>query len=58
MCLLYKLDWTIKRLDQMPITLSNMLSQEPGWLRIVSELPTDNTDLYTATENVRIVNTH
>ena len=54
----YKLDWTIKRLDQMPITLSNTLSQETGWLRIISELPTDNTDLYTATENVRIVNTH
>ena len=54
----YKLDWTIKRLDQMPITLSNTLSQENGWLSVISELPTDNTDLYTATENVRIVNTH
>ena len=54
----YKLDWTIKRLDQMPITLSNTLSEETGWLRVVSELPTDNTDLYTSTENVRIVPTH
>jgi len=54
----YKIAGTIKRLDQMPITLSNTLSQETGWLRVVSELPTDRTDLYTVTDNVRIVNTH
>ena len=54
----YKLDWTIKRLDQMPITLSNTLSQENGWLRVISELPTDRKDLYTVTDNIRIVNTH
>ena len=54
----YKIAGTIKRLDQMPITLSNMLSQKDGWLRIISELPTDNTDLYTAIENVHIINTH
>ena len=54
----YKLDWTIKRLDHMPITLSNTLAQESGWLRIKSELPTDPTDVYTVTENVRIVKTH
>ena len=54
----YKLAGTIKRLDKMPITLSNTLSQTNGWLRIISELPTNNTDLYTAIENVDIVNTH
>lgn len=54
----YKLVGTIKRLDRMPITLSNTLSLETGWLRVVSELPTDGTDLYTLTENVGIVPTH
>ena len=54
----YKIAGTIKRLDQMPITLSNTLSQQDGWLRIVSELSKDNTDLYTAIENVDIVHTH
>ena len=54
----YRLDWTIKRLDRMPITLSNTLSEEIGWLRVVSELPTDGSDLYTVTENVRPVTTH
>lgn len=54
----YKIAGTIKRLDQMPITLSNTLSQKDGWLRIISELPKDNTDLYTSADNVRIVPTH
>lgn len=54
----YMLAGTIKRLDQMPITLSNTLSQETDWLRVISELPTNGTDLYTVTENVRIVPTH
>ena len=54
----YKLDWTIKRLDKMPITLSNTPSEANGWLRVVSELPTDRTDLYTVTDNVHIVTTH
>lgn len=54
----YKLEWTIKRIDKMPITLSNTLSEEIGWLRVISELPTDRADLYTVTENVLIVTTH
>lgn len=54
----YTLDWTIKRLDKMPITISNIPSEEVGWLRVISELPTDGTDLYTVTENVRTVTTH
>ena len=54
----YKLDGSIKRLDKMPITLSNTESEANGWLRVVSELPADSTDLYTVTENVVIVTTH
>ena len=54
----YKLDGTIKRLDKMPITLSTTLSETTGWLRVISELPEDGTDLYTVTENVLIVTTH
>lgn len=54
----YKIAGTIKRLDQMPITLSNTLSQQDDWLRIISELSKDNTDLYTSADNVRVVNTH
>ncbi|MCI2254827.1 glucosaminidase domain-containing protein [Domibacillus sp. PGB-M46] len=54
----YKLDWTIKRLDKMPVTLSNTPSEAAGWLRVISELPEDGRDLYTVTENVLIVPTH
>ena len=54
----YKLDWTIKRLDFMPITLSNTPSTTEGWLRVISELQHDATDLYTVVENVRLVETH
>lgn len=54
----YKIAGTIKRLDKLPITLSSTLSQKDDWLRIISELPTDNTDLYTRADNVRVVNTH
>lgn len=54
----YKLDWTIKRLDRMPITLSNTPSEETGWFRVISELPDDGRDLYTVAENIRIVKTH
>ena len=42
----------------MPITLSNTPSEEPDWLRVISELPGDGADLYTKTENVSIVDTH
>ncbi|MFF5996381.1 glucosaminidase domain-containing protein [Lysinibacillus sp. KU-BSD001] len=51
----YKLDWTIKRLDHMPITLSNTSSEKVDWLRVISERATDITDLYTVSENVRHV---
>ena len=54
----YKLDWTIKRLDLMPITLSNTTSETPDWLRIISELSTDVTDLYTSIDNVRNILVH
>ena len=54
----YKLIGTIKRLDTMPITLSNTPSETTDWLRVISELPADGTDLYTKTENVLIVPTH
>ncbi|PIC85723.1 hypothetical protein CSV72_12220 [Sporosarcina sp. P20a] len=54
----YKLDWTIKRLDKMPITLSATPSQTNGWLRVISELPKDGTDLYTVTPNVHTVTTY
>ncbi|PIC63926.1 hypothetical protein CSV79_09040 [Sporosarcina sp. P13] len=54
----YKLHRTIKRLDKMPITLSTTPSETTGWLRVISELPKDGTDLYTVTDNVRIVTTH
>ncbi|ARF17479.1 glucosaminidase domain-containing protein [Sporosarcina ureae] len=54
----YKLDWTIKLLGQMPITLSATPSETNGWLRVISELPKDSSDLYTITPNVRIVTTH
>ncbi|RUL54692.1 N-acetylglucosaminidase [Lysinibacillus antri] len=54
----YKIDGTIKYLNLMPITLSNTPSTDPGWHRLVSELPTSEADVYTVLENVRIVNTH
>lgn len=54
----YKLDWTIKRIDFMPITLSTTPSNTDGWYRIISEFEHDATDLYTVVENVRLVNTH
>ena len=54
----YKLEWTIKRLDKMPITLSATPSETNGWLRVISELPKDGTDLYTVIENVRTVTTY
>lgn len=54
----YKLDWTIKRLDLMPITLSNTTSETTDWLRIISELSTDVTDLYTSIDNVRNILVH
>ena len=37
---------------------SNTPSEEPDWLRVISELPGDGADLYTRTENVIVVDTH
>ena len=54
----YKMDWTIKLLDQMPITLSSIKSEASDWLRVISELPKDGADLYTVTNNVRLLDTH
>ena len=54
----YKLEWTIKRLDKMPITLSATPSETNGWLRVISELPKDGADLYTVIENVRTETTY
>ena len=56
----YKLYGTIKRLDTMPITISQTPPppEKPDWLRVISELPGDGADLYTKIENVSIVDTH
>lgn len=54
----YKLPWTIKRLDMMPITLANMPLENSDWLQVISELPSYGKDLYTVGENVHIITTH
>ncbi len=54
----YKLAGSIKRFDHMPLTLSNEASSTKGWYRVISELPAVATDLYTVTDNVRLVKTY
>lgn len=54
----YRVDGTIKRLDHMPLTLSNTPSETSGWYRLISELPTKADDVYTVTDNVRIIDTY
>lgn len=54
----YKIYQTIKRLDKMPITISTTPSETTDWLRVISELPKDGSDLYTTTNNVRIKYTY
>ncbi|ARK21733.1 glucosaminidase domain-containing protein [Sporosarcina ureae] len=54
----YKIYGTIKLLEKMPITLSATPSETNGWLRVISELPNDGSDLYTITPNVNTVTTH
>ncbi|MEL3962936.1 glucosaminidase domain-containing protein [Lysinibacillus endophyticus] len=49
---------SIKRLDKMPITLSNTPSEDSKWYRVISEIPTSDADLYTVVENVEVVPTH
>ncbi|SOC08756.1 beta-N-acetylglucosaminidase [Ureibacillus xyleni] len=49
---------SIKRLDKMPITISNTPSENLDWYRVISELSTSGTDLYTVVDNVEIVPTH